>query len=120
MAGVNRVVLPFVLTCIALLSDQSRLESSNRNTTTDATIVLASASTPTQSQQRESSAPTSPVVEQKSPVEKSPSIIQMLEGREHDLMLWVSIAVVAFVIGWILGGNYHLRRDRARSRKLRF
>jgi hypothetical protein len=44
----------------------------------------------------------------------------MLEGREHDLVIWASIGVVAFVIGWILGGNYHLRRDRARSRKLRF
>ena len=52
--------------------------------------------------------------------EKSPSIIQMLEGREHDLMIWVSIAAVAFAIGWILGGNYYLRRDRARSKKLRF
>ena len=37
----------------------------------------------------------------------------MLEGREHELLIWVSIAVVAFAIGWILGGNYHLRRDRA-------
>jgi hypothetical protein len=120
MAGVNRVFLPFVLICIALLSDQSRLDSSNRHTTTEGTAVLASAPTPTQSQQRESSAPTSPVAEQKSPAEKSPSIIQMLEGREHDLVIWASIGVVAFVIGWILGGNYHLRRDRARSRKLRF
>jgi hypothetical protein len=75
---------------------------------------------PTQSQQRESSAPTSPVAEQKSLAEKSPSIIQMLQGREHELIIWVSIAVVAFAIGWILGGNYYLRRDRARSRKLRF
>jgi hypothetical protein len=44
----------------------------------------------------------------------------MLEGRENDMIIWVSIAAVAFVIGWILGGNYYLRRDRARSKKLRF
>ena len=46
--------------------------------------------------------------------------IEMLEGRENDLFLWVSIAAVAFAIGWIFGGNYYLRRDRARSKKLRF
>ena len=120
MAGVNRVFLPFVLTCIAVLSDQPRLDSSNRNATTGSTAALAAAPKPAQSQQRENSSPTAPVAEQKSMAEKSPSIIQMLEGREHDLMIWVSIAAVAFAIGWILGGNYYLRRDRARSRKLRF
>lgn len=122
MARVSRVLLPFVLTGIVLLSDLSWLESSNKNTTTDNAVGLASASTPTSTptQKPESSAPASPVVEQKNPDEKSPSIIQMLEGREHDLILWVSIAIIAFAIGWILGGNYYLRRDRARSKRLRF
>jgi hypothetical protein len=120
MARVNRVFLPFLLTCIALLSDQSPLDSSSRNTASDGTATLASAAAPTQTQQRENSAPTSPVTEPKFLAEKSPSIIQMLEGREHELMIWVAIAVVAFALGWILGGNYYLRRDRARSRKLRF
>jgi hypothetical protein len=44
----------------------------------------------------------------------------MLEGRENDLVLWASIAGVAFIIGWICGGNYYVRRDRSRRRKLRF
>ncbi len=69
---------------------------------------------------RESSAATSPGAEQKIPAAKSPSIIQMLEGRENDLILGLSIAVIFFVVGWICGGNYYLRRDRARRRKLRF
>ena len=122
MARVSRVLLPFVLTGIVLLSDLSWLESPNKNTTTDNAVGLASASTPTSTptQKPESSAPASPVAEQKTPDEKSPSIIQMLEGREHDLILWVSIAIIAFAIGWILGGNYYLRRDRARSKRLRF
>ena len=122
MARVSRVLLPFVLTGIVLLSDLSWLESSNKNTTTDNAVGLASASTPTPTptQKSERSAPASPVAEQKTPDEKSPSIIQMLEGREHDLILWVSIAIIAFAIGWILGGNYYLRRDRARSKRLRF
>ena len=117
MVGVNHVLLPFVLVCLALLWDESGLPSSEKNTATDNTAVLASASTP---QKQEISTSTSPVAEQKAPADKSPSIIEMLEGRENDLILWVSIAAVAFAIGWIFGGNYYLRRDRARSKKLRF
>ena len=51
---------------------------------------------------------------------KSPSLIQMLEGRETDMMVWVAIAMIFFLIGWICGGNYYLRRDRVRRTKLRF
>ena len=120
MVGVSRVFLPFILVSLALLWDESRLESSDKNTATDNTAVLASATTATPTQKGENSASTSPVSEQKTPAEKSPSIIQMLEGRENDLILWVSIAVVSFAVGWIFGGNYYLRRDRARSKKLRF
>jgi hypothetical protein len=120
MFGVSRAFLPFVLVCLALLGNESRLESSDKNAVTDNTAGLALASTPTPTQKPENSTSVSPVVEPKPPGEKSPSIIQMLEGRENDLIIWVSIAAVAFVIGWILGGNYYLRRDRARSKKLRF
>lgn len=122
MARVSRVFLPLVLTGIVLLSDLSWLESANKNATTDNAVGRRSASTPTPTptQKPESSAPAAPVAVQKTPDEKSPSIIQMLEGREHDLILWVSIAFIAFAIGWILGGNYYLRRDRARSKRLRF
>ena len=120
MVGVSHVFLTVVLICLALLWDESGLESSDKNTATDNTAVLASASTPKPTQKQESSTSTSPVAEQKAPADKSPSIIEMLEGRENDLILWVSIAAVAFAIGWIFGGNYYLRRDRARSKKLRF
>ncbi len=119
MFGASRVFLPFIFVCLALLSDEFQVESWDKSGT-DHTAGLAAASTPTPNQKRENSTSTSPVIEPKSPAEKSPSIIQMLEGRENDLIIWVSIAAVAFVIGWILGGNYYLRRDRARSKKLRF
>jgi hypothetical protein len=120
MAGVSRVFLPFVFTCVTLLSDPSGLEPSDKKPRTESTAVLASASTTTPTQKPESSTPVSPVAGQKDPTEKSPSIIQMLEGRESDLLLWLSIAAVSFMIGWIFGGNYYLRRDRVRRRKLRF
>jgi hypothetical protein len=120
MLGVSRVFLPFVLVCLTVLGDESRLESSDKNAATDNTAGLVLASTPTPTQKPENSTSVSPVVEPKPPAEKSPSIIQMLEGHENDLSIWISIAAVAFVIGWILGGNYYLRRDRARSKKLRF
>jgi hypothetical protein len=111
MVGVRRVFFPFALVCLALLWDDARIIGSM--------VIAASKTVPAQT--RESSAETAPVTEEKKiPAEKSPSVIQMLEGRENDLILWASIAAVAFVIGWIWGGNYYLRRDRARSRKLRF
>jgi len=46
--------------------------------------------------------------------------MELLEGRERDMVLWLTIAVAFFLIGWICGGNYYLRRDRIRRTKLRF
>ena len=51
---------------------------------------------------------------------KSPSILQMLEGHEDELMMAAAIAAVFFFVGWICGGNYSLRRDRKRRNKIRF
>jgi uncharacterized protein YgiM (DUF1202 family) len=58
--------------------------------------------------------------ESDAPASKSPSIVQMLEGREHDLMIGAVLAVVFFFIGWICGGSYYLRRDRRQRSKIRF
>jgi hypothetical protein len=131
MVGVSRVLLPFALICLALLADKSRVESSDNHTTTEkfrhsnfrygsretGTTPEALAATITAPAR---AGEASPAKEPNPPAEKSPSIIQMLEGRESDLLLWVAIAVVSFMIGWIFGGNYYLRRDRVRRRKLRF
>jgi hypothetical protein len=51
---------------------------------------------------------------------KSPSILQMLEGHENELMIAAAIGIAFFFIGWICGGNYYLRRDRRRRSKIRF
>jgi hypothetical protein len=51
---------------------------------------------------------------------KSPSILQMLEGHEKELLVAAAIALAFFIVGWICGGNYYLRRDRRRRTKLRF
>jgi hypothetical protein len=58
--------------------------------------------------------------EQKSAAGKSPSILQMLEGHETELMIAAAIAATFFLIGWICGGHYYLRRDRRRRTKIRF
>jgi hypothetical protein len=112
MAVVSRVLLPFVLVCLALLLEQSRADPPDNSTMSAATPTAAAP-------QGGDATKSSPAAEQKTPA-KSPSIIKMLEGRENDLVLWVSIAAVSFIIGWICGGNYYLRRDRTRRRKLRF
>jgi hypothetical protein len=51
---------------------------------------------------------------------RSPSVLQMLEGHERELMVAAAIATAFFFIGWICGGNYYLRRDRRRRTKIRF
>jgi hypothetical protein len=67
-----------------------------------------------------SAAPVDSAQEQKSAAAKSPSILQMLEGHETELMIAAGIAATFFLIGWICGGHYYLRRDRQRRTRIRF
>ena len=46
--------------------------------------------------------------------------IKVLEGKEWEILWWLGAALCIFVIGWICGGNYYLRRDRLRRKKLHF
>jgi hypothetical protein len=126
MVGVSRVLLPFALIFFALFAGQSPGEFPHNQTSTeklrDATREAGGLSVP-MTEIRGAlvwAGEASPAKEPNTSAEKSPSIIQMLEGRESDLLVWLSIAIVFFMIGWILGGNYYLRRDRVRRRKLRF
>ena len=115
MADLSRVFLPFALACFALLSEQSTVDPADHSSQLEEI-----ASVPANPAEKDGNvAPSTATAEQKAPAQ-SPSIIEMLEGRESDLTLWASIAAVAFIIGWICGGNYYLRRDRTRRTKLRF
>ena len=51
---------------------------------------------------------------------KAPSLIQRLEGREGDVVVWLAIAVVFFLVGWIGGSIHARRRERSRRTRLRF
>jgi hypothetical protein len=51
---------------------------------------------------------------------KPQSILQMIEGHETEFKIGVLIAVGSFVLGWICGGSYYVRRERKRRGKLRF
>lgn len=50
----------------------------------------------------------------------APSLVQRLEGREGDFAVWVAIAGIFFLAGWIGGTIYARRRERARRGRLRF
>lgn len=80
----------------------------------------ASPSSPMQPAASEISNPSIAKAPQRNPVVRSPSILQMLDGHELELLVAVAIALSFFLIGWICGGNYYLRRDRHRRTKLRF
>jgi uncharacterized protein YgiM (DUF1202 family) len=47
-------------------------------------------------------------------------VIRLLEGKEGEILWWLTAALCVFIIGWICGGNYYLRRDRQRRSKLHF
>lgn len=47
-------------------------------------------------------------------------VIKVLEGKEWEILWWSGAALCIFVIGWICGGNYYLRRDRIRRKRLHF
>lgn len=47
-------------------------------------------------------------------------VITLLEGREWEVLGWFGVALCIFLLGWICGGNYYLRRDRIKRTKLHF
>jgi len=46
--------------------------------------------------------------------------IKAIPGRGWEFVSWILVPSCIFVLGWILGGNYYLRRDRIERTKLRF
>jgi len=50
---------------------------------------------------------------------KSPSILQLLEVHEKEVKVALVVAGGAFVLGWICGGMYSVRRERKYRRRLR-
>jgi len=42
------------------------------------------------------------------------------QGQVWEIFGWILIPSCLFALGWILGGNYYLRRDRIERTKLRF
>lgn len=47
-------------------------------------------------------------------------IMRIFQALSWDVLWWVGGAVCIFVLGFICGGNYYLRRDRIRRNRLRF
>lgn len=62
----------------------------------------------------------SPEVARKTSEGKPLPLIKVIEGREWEILRWFGAAFCVFIIGWICGGNYYLRRDRIRRSKLHF
>lgn len=47
-------------------------------------------------------------------------VIKVLEGREWEVLGWLGVALCIFILGWVCGGNYYLRRDRIKRTKVHF
>jgi hypothetical protein len=50
---------------------------------------------------------------------KSPSLLQLLEAHETEVKIALVVGGVAFVLGWVCGGLYSVRRERKYRRRLR-
>ncbi len=61
----------------------------------------------------------SPTARVKAPEGQAPSLLQILEAHETEVKIGLLIAAVAFVLGWICGGLYSVRRERKSWRRLR-
>lgn len=61
-----------------------------------------------------------------SPVEKefpkARMLLLILKSQERllEIATWFAVALCIFILGWIFGGNYYLRRDRKERSKLHF
>jgi len=117
MSGVMRYALSIFLLSYALASAHTETAAIESIAAGNATVTAPSAklSSPTKS-----ISPVNESQEEKNPPEKSPSILQMLEGHETALIVAFTIAGAFFLLGWICGGNYYLRRERRRRTKIRF
>ena len=61
----------------------------------------------------------SPPVRVKAPEGQAPSLLQILEAHEAEVKIGLMIAAMAFVLGWICGGLFAVRRERRSRRRLR-
>jgi len=55
----------------------------------------------------------------KPPEAQAPSLLEILEAHEAEVKIALLVAAVAFVLGWICGGLYSVRRERKHRRRLR-
>lgn len=44
---------------------------------------------------------------------------QLFQWKGWGLLQWLGAAACVFILGWVFGGNYYLRCDRVRAKKLR-
>jgi len=60
------------------------------------------------------------LVEKELPEAKTLLPIEMDRKRLMEIVAWLGAALCIFIFGWVLGGNYYLRRDRNDRNKLHF
>jgi hypothetical protein len=125
MSWLERAGLFLSCYCLVVVIDGSRAESSRgplgSSTTRDQIkgfLMLAAAESG--APQSETSVFTKSAEKPEPLPAKAPSLIERLEGREGDAMIWFAIAAAFFLVGWISGSIYARRRERSRRTRLRF
>ncbi len=63
---------------------------------------------------------TAKLVEKENSTANAPLSANPKGRRLREIAIWFTAALCIFILGWILGGNYYLRRDRIDRSKLHF
>lgn len=61
----------------------------------------------------------SPPVRVKAAEGQAPSLLQILEAHEAEVKIGLLVAAMAFVLGWVCGSLFAVRRERRSRRRLR-
>lgn len=83
------------------------------------TLIDPIPSDPIVNQEEKSELPSPPIQRELQPPKShpSPTIPSVFQG-EWGVLQWLLTFLCVFGLGWILGGNYYLRRDRVKRHKL--
>lgn len=49
---------------------------------------------------------------------KSRALIDLVAGREMEIAIWLGVALLTFVLGWICGSIHSMRRERVKRSRL--
>lgn len=109
----------YVHRALVRLSDKPR-EKENKQTGETKAIKKTEATREVNETRETVVRPATPQLSAQIPRGQPLPVIKVLEGREWEVLGWFGVALCIFILGWVCGGNFYLRRDRIKRTKVHF